>query len=175
MNIFFDTEFTDLTQHSQLISIALVSECGKSFYAVFDDWELDKCSDFVKNEVITKLNISETSQQANTIVIKGNKKDIVTALKIWLNQFENIQMWADVAHYDWVFFCELFGGALHIPKQIHYMCMDLATLLLAKGYDIDKERIELLYEQGSSANISLHNALSDAKVGMQLLNKLLKQ
>ncbi len=175
MNIFFDTEFTDLTQTSQLISLAFVSECGKSFYAVLDDWELEKCSEFVKNEVITKLDLPKSAQHPDTFIIKGNKKEVVTALEKWLNQFEKIQMWADVSHYDWVLFCELFGGALHIPKHIHYMCLDLATLILAKGYNIDKPRIELLAEYGISTKISLHNALSDAQIGMQLLKKLLKK
>jgi DNA polymerase III epsilon subunit-like protein len=31
--IFFDTEFTGLHQKTTLISIGLVSECGKTFYA----------------------------------------------------------------------------------------------------------------------------------------------
>ncbi len=175
MNIFFDTEFTDLTQNSQLISIALVSDCGKMFYAVFDDWDIEKCSDFVKNEVLTNLDFSDINLSADCTQLKGNKAQIVRALTEWLAQFDAIQMWADVSHYDWVFFCELFGGALHIPQQIHYMCLDLATLILSKGFDIDKKRVELLAEYGISPKFSLHNALSDAQIGMQLLKILLKK
>jgi hypothetical protein len=33
--IFFDTEFTGLHQGTTLISIGLISECGKTFYAEF--------------------------------------------------------------------------------------------------------------------------------------------
>ncbi len=172
MNIFFDTEFTNLTQDAQFITLAMVSECGKSFYAIFDDWNPEKCSDFVKKEVLTQLDFPHTLQP-NITTLKGNQKEVATAVKNWLNQFESIQMWADVPHYDWVLFCELFGGALHIPKQIHYMCMDLSTLLFAKGYDINKNRTELLYQDNIPEHYSLHNALSDAQVGMLLLKKLL--
>ena len=38
--ISLDTEFTGLNADCTLISIALVSECGKTFYAEFDDYNL---------------------------------------------------------------------------------------------------------------------------------------
>ncbi len=173
--VFLDTEFTDLNQSSKLISLALVSDCGKSFYAVFDDFNKAELSDFVKENVTPYLNFSEDNCSLINYRIKGNSRQIQLALINWLSQFENIQIWADVPHYDWVLFCELFGGALQIPKQIHYICMDLATLILSKGMDINKPRIELLTREEIPNNYIIHNALSDAEVGMQILNKLLNQ
>jgi hypothetical protein len=38
--IFFDTEFTGLHQGTTLISIGLISECGKTFYAEFTDYAI---------------------------------------------------------------------------------------------------------------------------------------
>ncbi len=56
MKIFVDTEFTDLTKDNKLISIALVCENGKSFYAeLTDTYSIRDCSDFVKAEVLPKL------------------------------------------------------------------------------------------------------------------------
>ena len=37
MKIFFDTEFTGLHKNTTLISIGLVAENGKKFYAEFND------------------------------------------------------------------------------------------------------------------------------------------
>ena len=37
MKVFFDTEFTGLYKDTNLISIGLVSEDGKEFYAEIDD------------------------------------------------------------------------------------------------------------------------------------------
>jgi len=37
--IFFDTEFTGLHQNTTLISIGLISECGKTFYAELTDYD----------------------------------------------------------------------------------------------------------------------------------------
>ncbi len=174
MKLFIDTEFTDLTQSAQLLSLALVSECGKAFYAVFDDYDKEKCSDFVCREVIPYLELETNNLKPQITYLKTNTQEIKTALLKWLSQFEIIQMWADVPYYDWVLFCELFGGALFIPKQIHYMCMDLATCLYVKGYDIKTERIKLLNQEEIPEGYHIHNALSDAKAGMLILKKLLK-
>ena len=54
--LFLDTEFTDLVPENKLISIALVSEDGRYFYAeLTDTYTLDDCSDFVKANVLPIL------------------------------------------------------------------------------------------------------------------------
>lgn len=90
--------------------------------------------------------------------------EIVTALRSYLKTFEEVVIWADVPAYDWVLFCELFGGALSLPKNIHYIVRDLATFLEAKGYDIDTDRFALAYEnEGEDATVSIN--FSDGRLG----------
>lgn len=56
IKLFLDTEFTDLIPENKLISIALVAEDGRSFYAeLTDTYELEDCSDFVKQFVLPFL------------------------------------------------------------------------------------------------------------------------
>lgn len=173
--IFIDTEFTALSQSSELISLAMVSECGKTFYAIFDDYDTSSVSDFVKENVITHLNFKGNHDDFSEMRIKGSKDEIVPLIKKWLSQFSQVQMWADVPHYDWVLFCQLFGGALYIPENIHYICMDLATLLSVKGYDVDVARATLLPPEDIPEDYEIHNALSDAQLGIRLLDFLLKK
>lgn len=172
--IFLDTEFTGLEKDSSLISLALVADDKRRFYAVFNDFEESNLNDFVKSNVLPYLNFSGNDKNLQDYRIKGNAQEIQLALTEWISQFKAIQIWADVPHYDWVFFCDLFGGALQIPKNIHYMCMDLATLILSKRIDVNTSRIELLAEDEKPKNYMKHNALSDAEVGMLILQKLLK-
>ncbi|MBT3066272.1 3'-5' exoribonuclease [Rhodoferax sp. U11-2br] len=54
MLVFLDTEFTDFIKHD-LISIALVAEDGREFYAERTDFKQDECSDFVRKEVLPVL------------------------------------------------------------------------------------------------------------------------
>ncbi len=186
INLFLDTEFTSLQQNAVLISLALVSEDGKEFYAEFTDYNLEKAGDakdWIVQNVIGNLILTKDNENRdlNKMYIRGNKAEITSALKIWLNQFgtkqdeqgniiPHIRIWADVPHYDWVLFCDLFGGARKIPPQIHYMAMDLATWLFCKGVKPDTPRSELIPQDELPKGVQ-HNALFDAKVGMMILKK----
>ncbi len=189
-NLVLDTEFTSLQQNADLISLALVSEDGKEFYAEFTDYDLTKAGNdkqWIMENVIGKLILSKDNESRNLdkMYIRGSRSEVTSALKIWLNQFgtrkddggniiPHIRIWADVPHYDWVFFCELFGGARKIPSQIHYMAMDLATLLLCKGVEPDTPRSQLLSQDELPEGVQ-HNALFDARVGMRVLKKYLER
>lgn len=54
MLIFIDTEFTDL-RAPQLISVGLVAEDGREFYAERADVPLEACTPFVRREVLPLL------------------------------------------------------------------------------------------------------------------------
>lgn len=54
MLIFVDTEFTDFVQ-IDLISVALVADDGREFYAERTDYCRADCNDFVRAAVLPKL------------------------------------------------------------------------------------------------------------------------
>jgi hypothetical protein len=54
MLVFLDTEFTDFVQPG-LISIALVAEDGREFYAERTDYRQGDCTDFVRSAVLPLL------------------------------------------------------------------------------------------------------------------------
>ena len=55
MEIFLDTEFTGLQQDADLISVAMVSEDDRWFYAEFTDFDAAKLSDWHKENVLPYL------------------------------------------------------------------------------------------------------------------------
>lgn len=178
--IFLDTEFTSLNQNADIISIALVTNCEKKFYAEFNDFDYKKASNFVLNEILPQLKITlkeEVIEEEGNVFIYGvNRENILKHLSNWLSSnFNEIEFWADVPHYDWVFFSELFGGSLKLPNNFNYMCFDLATLLLTKGYDVKKSREEIAFNLGIdlSQNHHKHNALKDAELGLEILKKII--
>ena len=59
MNIYFDTEFTGLHKDTTLISIGLISEDNKTFYAEFTDYDESQCDDWMKTNVIYNLSIKD--------------------------------------------------------------------------------------------------------------------
>ena len=45
MKIFFDTEFTGLHKNTTIISIGMIAENGKKFYAESTDYDGKQCDD----------------------------------------------------------------------------------------------------------------------------------
>lgn len=178
--IFLDTEFTGLHQNTTLISLAMVTETGEEFYAEFNDYDQSQATNWININVISKLDFLDLNeyknQSENSLKIKSGKAIIKTELQNWLEQFGGIEIWADVLAYDWVLFCELFGGALNIPGNIFYIPFDLATFFRIKGiiepvnqFNNDISRFEFA---GADIN-KQHNSLEDARVEMESFKKLM--
>ena len=174
--LFIDCEFTGLVKNAELISLCLYHDDDRYFYAEFRDYSEEMLTAWHYENVISKLyyrDSAETTQEAGAVTrMKGSRENVTVKLKEWLGQFDNIEIWGDVPAYDWVLFCDLFGGALNIPKQIHYICGDIATLLIAKGVDKDIRRAEFVMEMLNEKKNEQHNALFDALVTKRCYEKL---
>jgi hypothetical protein len=162
MNIFFDTEFTGLHQNTTLISIGCVAEDGEQFYAELDDYATGQVDEWLTENVIKHLWIQQPEHVAPSDVtyVVDNAPGVALQLRLWLEQFDTVEMWSDCLAYDWVLFCELYYGAFGVPDCVHYIPLDLATLFKVKGIDPDINREEYAQVTGDLK----HNALWDAKV-----------
>ncbi len=144
MNVFFDTEFTGLVPNTTLISIGMVAENGKQFYAEFTDYNRKLCIENVLRNRI--LNIPDQKAEPRHIgdialidagienkdedmFVRGSSNYICKHLEEWFFEFckedERVQLVSDVCHYDMYLFCNLFGGVLNIPQYINPVCYDI--------------------------------------------------
>ena len=55
MNLYFDTEFTGLHKNTTLISIGIISEDGKTFYAELNDYDKSQVDEWIQSNVIDNL------------------------------------------------------------------------------------------------------------------------
>ena len=180
--IFLDTEFTGLHKNTTLISIGLVSECGKTFYAEFNDYNYAQVDDWIEDNVLNNLlykgiyQILEGTKQ--NVSYKSGKSNIKEKLEEWLAQFKEVEIWSDCLAYDWVLFCDIFGNAFNIPENIYYIPFDICTSFKELGIDPNIGREEFV-----DHNIQLdtfehlvavikHNALWDAYVIRECYNNL---
>lgn len=178
--IFFDTEFTGLHKNTTLISIGLVSECGKKFYAELTDFDKNQIDDWLEKNVIRNLIFEEIEENQEAridyqnfknkgcINYLGNTYHLINVMKEWFNQFEKIEIWSDCLSYDWVLFNNIFGNAFSIPDNIFYIPFDICTLFKIKNIDPDINREDFIkkYNPGffNGLLIQKHNALFDAIV-----------
>ncbi len=177
MKLFFDTEFTGLHKGTTLVSIGIVAENGKRFYAEFSDYDEIQCDEWIKENVLkhTILAGNDTlaaklGEDSNTTVILGSKADIRYELGEWLKQFDNVQFVSDVSHYDFVLLIDIFDSAFDLPENVSAVCHDI-NQNIARYYGIsereafDKSREEIVSELcGQQIEGEKHNALYDAEV-----------
>ncbi len=186
--IFLDSEFTGLHQKTTLISLALVAETGENFYAEFTDYDQSQVDDWLRDNVIANLCLTKHITKAvggwenwisgqdrvytdaldmhiNCTDMRifqciGRTPMIKNRLERWLSQFESVEIWSDCLAYDWVLFCELFGGGMKLPSNVYYIPFDICTLFDSCGIDADISR-ERYADQAQSFD-KKHNALYDA-------------
>ncbi|HEU5013947.1 MAG TPA: 3'-5' exoribonuclease [Roseiflexaceae bacterium] len=158
MKIYFDTEFTGLHQYTTLVSIGCVADDGRTFYAECTDYDRAQVDDWLQANVIDKLT-GPRELAPETVYACGDRQHVMKALRSWLAMFDTVEMWSDCLAYDWVLFCELFGGAFSIPSNIFYIPFDICTLFKIKGIDPDVNREQFGGEDGAK-----HNALHDARL-----------
>ena len=177
MRLFFDMEFTGLHKNTTPISIGIVSEDGKKFYAEFTDYDESQCDDWIKENVTSEL-LYDTEKWHEGIAdrqMNGNNQIVSYALKDWIQQFDKIQFISDVCHYDFVLLIDLLtngGTALDLPKNISAACHDINQDIAkhfnisdSEAFDMSRERI--MNDLCGKKNIvtgDKHNSLYDAEV-----------
>jgi DNA polymerase III epsilon subunit-like protein len=178
--IFIDFEFTGLHIKTTPVSIGLVTDCGRKFYAEFNDYDKTQCDEWINENVINKLLFNnhihylENNEEEKIINIKNDKKTISESLNFWLKQFKNIEFWGDSVSYDWLLFIDLIGMGRTMRKLPNnfesYHTYDISTVLKIKYHKPKENRHKIL----GIENINQHNALYDAEITMKLYEKFVK-
>ena len=176
--IFFDTEFTGLHKGTTLVSIGCVAQDNRAFYAEFTDYETAQLNPWLDENVIKKLEYNHRpdpwmERDPKLVQIRGDQEFVRKELGGWLKQFGPIEFWADCPAFDWVLFCDLFGGAFKIPSNSYYVPFDIATLLVAKGHKAQVNRESFVGKDNWPEKKSRkHHALWDARITKLVYEKI---
>jgi len=181
MKIFLDTEFTGLHRNASLISIGLAAGNGDVFYGELTGYAREQLNPWITDNVLPALSgdlpNAGVVPAAPIMLCQGDLADMGEALRSWLNRFggkNSVEIWADVLAWDWILFCDVFGGAMALPEQVHYIPRDLSTLLWVKGIDPDIKREELgtVAWKHPKLHLRKHHALYDALLEKSVFENL---
>ncbi len=123
MRWYLDTEFNEDGRTIELISIGLSCDDGREYYAVSADFDADACNDWVKCNVLPKI-------EGYPVKPRHQIKNEILAL---IPPETEPEFWGYFADYDWVVFCQLFGRMIDLPKGYPMACMDLRQELVRLG------------------------------------------
>jgi hypothetical protein len=151
--LFLDTEFTDLVPWNKLISIALMTEDGKYFYAeLTDTYRHSDCSHFVINSVLPYLKGTEYRMTEGECALKITQ---------WIEDLGNEYVLA-MDNGDWDY--------PHLQKLIEMTSLWPSNLVRNKDikFIINPDDVLEIVLQNK---FDVHNALDDAKVMMLAFEK----
>lgn len=173
MKVFYDTEFIEDGQTVDLISIGMVREDGREYYAVTNpDWRgwLGRIGEnaWLMENVAPSLPIAvkptPTQGGGNWNYVTWDKdhpdfrhvksrKDIADEVRDFILAAPYPELWADWCAYDHVALCQLFGRMIDLPQRVPMWTHEFRQLVEHAGNPA----------LPSLSGITEHNALDDAR------------
>lgn len=167
--VFYDCEFLEDGSTIDLISIGLVAEDGREYYAVqqrsWREWRKVYRHDWLRENVMPSLprihgdRRLQVSVRKNPLALDFYAREMKPREQIRdevrdfiLATGPDVELWADYGAYDHVALCQLFGRMIDLPDGVPMWTHD---------FQQEWERLgrPVMPDQASG----LHNALSDAR------------
>jgi hypothetical protein len=178
MKYYIDTEFIEdfhkplfgkRRHFIDLISIAIVCEDGRQYYAISNEFKTKDASDWVKKNVIAKLydedgfkltpcwkSNAQIAQEIKQFVYDGCE---AISVEEW-GKTQDIEFYGYYSDYDWVLFCSLFGTMITLPEGFPMFCLDLKQTIHEKEKVLGEK---LKFKRGYPIQVNEHSALDDAR------------
>ena len=112
MRFFFDTEFIEDGLTIDLVSIGVVDERGREFYAVSTEFDPTRAGAWVRSNVLPKLPSVGNSAWRSRSRIRADLLAFLT------EPGNDVELWAWIAAYDHVVLCQLWGAMPALPRPL---------------------------------------------------------
>lgn len=112
MRYFYDCEFIEDGVTIDLVSIGVVGEDGREFYAVSTEFDAGRAGRWVRANVLPKLpSPSDPAWRSRARL----REDLLAFLTAGAGE---VELWAWVAAYDHVALCQLWGSMTALPRAL---------------------------------------------------------
>jgi hypothetical protein len=146
VRFFYDCEFIEDGSTIDLVSIGVVDETGREFYAVSTEFDGSRAIDWVRRNVLNQLPSPADPAWRSRAAIRD---DLLAYLS---EPDESIELWAWMASYDHVVLAQLWGDMRALPRRIPRFTHELRQLWEGAGSPALP-----------AAGDDIHDALADAR------------
>jgi hypothetical protein len=146
VRFFYDCEFIEDGLTIELVSIGMVDESGREFYAVSTEFDAARAGQWVRQHVLPQLPPPADPCWRSRAQIREDLFAFVTEPK------EDVELWAWYGAYDHVVLAQLWGSMPALPTAIPKFTHELRQ----RWEDAGKPRLP-------SPPANAHDALADAK------------
>ena len=112
MRFFYDCEFIEDGVTIELISIGVVGEDGREFYAVSTEFDPGRAGAWVRANVLPKLPSPADRAWRSRERLRADLLEFLTA------PGGDVELWAWIAAYDHVALCQLWGAMPALPRAL---------------------------------------------------------
>lgn len=155
MRYFYDTEFIEDGTIIDLVSIGVVSEDGREFYAISTEFDESRANPWVKKNVLPLLPPRNNPAWMDRETMKVKLLEFLLPGHIVgqrMKSHERPELWAWVGAYDHVALAQLWGDMTGLPRELPRFTRELKQLWEMAGSP------EL-----PAGPTNVHNALEDAR------------
>lgn len=157
MNVYYDCEFLENGINIDLISIGMVADDGREYYAVNADcqWYMVIQHKWLSENVVPYLPTRQTKHLLKLDLEHNDVKpklDIAREIQQFLQETPDLDLWAWYGAYDHVALAQLWGPMVNLPQGIPMWTND-----------IRQEYHRLGNPTGPKQEVKLHHALEDAR------------
>lgn len=150
MRYFYDCEFIEDGHTIDLVSIGVVDESGREFYAVSTEFDANKAGSWVRQHVLPQLPPPSEQTWKSRSNIRDDLYEFLTS------RSGDIELWAWYAAYDHVALAQLWGPMPTLPRRVPKFTRDLRQ----RWEDVGKPKLP-------GAPDNAHDALADAKHNLE--------
>lgn len=112
MRYFYDTEFIEDGSTIDLVSIGIVAEDGREYYAVSTDADHTRANKWVRDNVLDKL------PNPSSPLWRSNEQIRTEVYQFLTSTPGKPELWAWISAYDHVVFVQLWGNMSALPKEL---------------------------------------------------------
>jgi 3'-5' exoribonuclease-like protein len=112
MRFFYDCEFIEDGTTIDLVSIGVVGEDGREFYAVSTEFDPSRAGPWVRAHVLPKLPSPADPAWRSRAQLRGDLLAFLTGAP------GEVELWAWIAAYDHVALCQLWGAMPALPRAL---------------------------------------------------------
>jgi len=124
---FYDTEFIEDGRVIDLVSIGVVDENGREFYAVSTEFDDTNALAWVRRNVLDKLPSPSDAAWRSRERIRADLYEFLVK-PVRDRPGEQLELWAWYAAYDHVALAQLWGPMPELPREIPRFTKDLRQL-----------------------------------------------
>jgi hypothetical protein len=128
LRYFYDTEFIDDGRTIELVSVGVVAEDGREYYAVSTEFNPDLAGRWVRTYVLPKLPSPSSPVWRSRAQIRADLEGF-----FGIDGDEPIELWAWIGAYDHVALCQLWGPMTGLPPAIPRFTHELRQLWEDRG------------------------------------------